>query len=282
MMEVMSKDEVLDISVIVPFKDKARLTLTCVESFVKFGPKVHEMLLVSNNSSGEELARIQEGVANYPFIKVLIYDHPFNYQKINNWAVKKSTGKNILFFNNDTELTSASVGLLERMYKLAQQKDVGMVGCTLLYGDERTIQHAGVYLRPGSLGDHLYVGKIYKQALARAGSDEFPYDISKDRKVTAVTGAVQLVSRHKFDKVNGFDERFIICGGDVDLCIRLNKAGFQSWLLGGGYIIHKESQSRSHKPIPYVDFHRSYLSYLQGYDLKVGDPFSPKITKDMK
>jgi len=275
---------IYDISVIIPFKDKSKMTLTAVASLLQYGPSLKEIFLVSNNSSDIELQQIREGIKNYKNIQLLEYNRPFNYQKINNWAVQQTSGDYILFLNNDTELTKNSVGTIEHMYGLASKKDVGMVGCILLYGDGMTIQHAGVYLHPGSLGDHVYIGKPYKKALAAANSptDDFPYPINEDRKLTAVTGAVQLVEKKKFDVVQGFDERFIIGGGDVDLCIRLNKAGYQTWIAHKGYIIHKESQSRSHKPIPYVDFYYSYLSYINGYDLKVGDPFVPKITKGMR
>jgi GT2 family glycosyltransferase len=272
----------LDISVIIPFKDKAKMTIDCIESFEKYGPQVKEFLLVSNNSDASELDIIRQNIDNKENIKLLEYNHPFNYQKINNWAVKKSNGKLILFLNNDTELNNHSVDLIEKMYEEAIKPGIGMVGCVLLYGDENTIQHAGVYLRPGSLGDHIYVGKSYVKALERTDVTEFPYSLLKDRKVTAVTGAVQLIERRKFDAVKGFDERFLICGGDVDLCIRLNAMGFSSLLVSGGYIIHKESQSRSHKPVPYVDFYYSYISYMKGYDTKLGDPLSPRITENMK
>lgn len=270
----------LDLSVIIPFKDKAKMTLQAVTSLLQYGPGVKEILLVSNNSSDSELQKIKDGIATINNARVVIYDHPFNYQKINNWAVKQTGGKYILFLNNDTELVPQSRGLLEAMYAEASKPQLGMVGCLLLYGDQKTIQHAGVFLRPGLQGDHLYVGQLLKNVLRDAGSEKYPYDIRESRPLTAVTGAVQMVERKKFETVNGFDERFIICGGDVDLCIRLNKAGYQTWYVGGtAYIVHKESQSRAYKPIPYVDFYHSYQSYIQGYDTKVGDPFVPKITE---
>jgi len=271
----------LDISVIIPFKDKAKMTAKAVSSFIEYGPAVKEFLLLSNNSSVEELSMLTKLIEPCGNVKVMEHNVPFNYQKINNWATKQTTGTFILFLNNDTEFTKESAGIIEAMYKKAGETKVGMVGCLLLYGDQKTIQHAGVFLRPGLLGDHMYVGKLYKKALAEANTDNFPYDVSESRPMTAVTGAVQIIERKKFEAVNGFDERFIVCGGDVDLCIRLNKAGYQTWYQGGGYIIHKESQSRSHKPVPYIDFYHSYMSYMNGYDVEKGDPFLPKITESM-
>lgn len=276
-------DTQLDLSVIIPFKDKSEMTIDCVESFLQYGPQVKEIFLISNNSSKDEVLKMEAYVSKYPkLIKLLEYNHPFNYHKINNWAVGKSTGKTIMFLNNDTELRPNSVGLIEKMYKKCHQKDVGIVGCLLLYGDEKTIQHAGVYLMPEGMADHMYITKRYSAALARTNKDEFPYDITSDLKMTAVTGAVNLVERSKFEKVGMYDERFLIGGGDVDLCIRLNKAGYQTWFVSGGYILHKESQSRKKIAISYSDFYWSYLSYITGYDPKVGDPFLPKITKKIR
>lgn len=275
----MAKPPQLDISVIIPFKNKSKMTLDCVHSIFRFGPSLKEIILVSNNSDDSDLKDVESGIKSYSNVRLFEYNHPFNYQKMNNWAVKQSTGKYILFLNNDTELKQQSVGLIERMLTKASEPKVGIVGCLLLYGGEKLIQHAGVYLVPGGLGEHLFVAKKYAKALSAGGkTKEFPYDITKDRPLTAVTGAVNLVERKKYDEINGFDERFIICGGDVDLCIRMNKAGYQTWYLGGGYIVHKESQSRKFTPIPYNDFYWSYLSYAKGFDENSGDPFLPKVT----
>jgi len=202
----------LDMTVVIPFKDKAAMTLDCINSLFLYGPTIKEIFLVSNNSTDDELAIIRDGIKDKKNIRLLEYNHPFNYQKINNWTVKRSTGKTILFLNNDTELRPASKGLLERMYQKSQEDHVGMVGCLLLFGGEKTIQHAGVYLMPGGQADHLYVAKKLSTAIQQAGTKEFPYDVRESRKLTAVTGAVQMVQRKKFDAVAGFDERFIIWG----------------------------------------------------------------------
>lgn len=280
----MKKQEslILDLSVIIPFKDKASLTLKAVETFIQYGPAVREFILISNNSSGKEMDVITRGMKDIPNAKIIRYNKPFNYQKINNFAVKQSVGKFILMMNNDIEFDKNSVGLVEKMYNKASKKDVGICGCTLLYGDKKHIQHAGVYLLPEGMADHLYVGKLYKNAVKNAESEKFPYNIMIDAKMTAVTGAFQLVEKRKFNTIDGMDERFIITGGDVDLCIRLNKKGYQTWFIGGGYIIHKESMSRRHISIPYSDFYYSYLSYITAYNTNTGDPFLPKITKNLK
>jgi GT2 family glycosyltransferase len=278
----MIEPKILDISVIIPFHNKSSMTIACVQSLIKYGPPLSEIALISNNSSKEELKTIVEFANQINNVFIYEYNKPFNYQKINNWAVRKCKSETIMFLNNDTELLSESSGLIEKMYKKAHMKTVGMTGCLLLFGDKKTIQHAGVYLMPEGQADHLYITKKYIAAIVRNDKNEFPYDITVDRPLTSVTGAVNIIERKKFDSVGGFDEKFIICGGDVDLCIRLNSAGYQTWYVAGGYILHKESQSRKHTPVPYNDFYCSYLSYIKGFDPIVGDPFLPEITKLIK
>lgn len=273
---------VLDLSVVIAFHNHAKMTIDCVSSLQKYGPNVREILLISNNSSPDELRIVEEYSKSQPNIRVLTWDYPFNYQKEYNWGISQTSGEFILMLNNDIELTEGSIGLIESMYKKASKKKVGIVGCTLLYGNERDIQHAGIFLMPEGMADHMYVRERYQTALKQVGSEKFPYDITKDMPMTAVTGASQLVRKSSFEKIGGFDEKFIICGGDVDLCIRMNESGLQTWFVGGGYMLHKESISRKFIPIPAEDFYNSYISYIKGYDPEIGDPFLPEITKKIK
>ena len=57
---IKSTNNELDLSVIIPFKDKASMTIDCLVSLLKFGPSVKEILLISNNSSTQELHKIEE------------------------------------------------------------------------------------------------------------------------------------------------------------------------------------------------------------------------------
>jgi len=265
---------VLDLSIIIPFKDKSDMTIACVNSLFTHGEAVQEIILVSNNSSSQELAKVAEAVRPRTNVTLLEYNKPFNFQAINNWAVRKSQGRVVMLLNNDIELVENSQGLLEAMYKEALKPETGAVGCVLLYEDNKTIQHAGVYLVAGGTADHLYIQQSYKKVMKKIASDPIAPDITKNMTVSAVTAAAVMIEREKFEQVKGLNEDFIICGGDVDLCLRLEAAGHKSVLLGAsnGYMIHKESKSRSMLAVPYVDFLESYKSYIKHFDMQKGDP----------
>jgi len=265
----------LDLSIIIPFKDKSELTLPCVHSLIKYNPGiVKEIVLISNNSSQKELDKVRDAVKDYPEVKIFVEDIPFNFQTLNNIGAKKSSGKVIMMLNNDTEFVPQSVGLLEYMYNKALEPSTGAVGAVLVYEDKRTIQHAGVYLLPGGTADHLYIGRNLK-AILRDESRRF--NIAKDLQVSAATAAVLMISRKHFNEIDGMDENFIVGGGDVDICLRLEKAGYKNFVAGAdnGIIIHKESKTRDVSSLPYSDFCVSYDSYIDFFDITKGDPHLP-------
>lgn len=267
----------LDLSIIIPFKNRSDMTSDCIITLFKYGETVKEVILVSNNSSENELNKIKSLAEKYPNARVLEYNHPFNFQAINNWAAKKATSRVIMLLNNDIELTPRSQGVLAKMYELAIKPDIGAVGAVLLYDDQKTIQHAGVYLIPGGTADHLYIGSSLSSVVKKISNHTLPFDITENLQVTAVTAASVMVERKKFEKIKGLNEDFIVCGGDVDLCLRLEERGYKNILLGSrsGIMIHKESKSRSLTDVPYGDFVESYKSYIKHFSIKSGDHYLP-------
>lgn len=259
----------LNITAIIPFKDHPKMTISCLESLKKCNIK--EILLVNNKSNKKTIKEIERYLDKYPNnFKLLNFPFKFNYQKINNWAANQATGKVLWLLNNDVEVESPE--LVEEMYHEALKKETGATGCVLLYEDKKTIQHAGVYLIPGKTADHLYIRKKASDLLKQKN---LPYNFRKNLDVAAVTAASLMVEKSKFDKINGFNEDFIITGGDVDLCLRLSEKGWNAKLIGfeKGFMLHKESISRSHLGIPYVDFVESYKIYSKHFNTENGDGF---------
>lgn len=266
----MSSTETLDLSIIIPFKNKSTLTIACIESLVKYAPNISEVLIISNSSTKEELNKVDVAVKKHKRYKLLEHNTPFNFQEINNWGIRNTKGRVVMLLNNDIELTQSSIGLIDKMYQEAIRPKVGAVGCVLVYEDRKTVQHAGVHFVPGGTADHLFIGKSLNYI-----KNQTNIDIKEGLETTAVTAAAVMIERSKLKSINNMNEDFIICGGDVDLCLRLKEKGFKTWLVGlnYGYMIHKESKSRSMISVPYVDFVESYRSYIKHFDFMNGDKY---------
>lgn len=261
------------ISIIIPFRDKSDLTNECMatlDAILDPAEKADvELILVNNRSSAEELAKLKVP-AGLRSMRVDA-DIEFNFQTLINMGAAKASGRFLLLLNNDIVFDGKSKGILRRLAEAAAKPEIGAVG-PLLYYPDGTLQHCGVVVGMHHYADHLYRGWTEAQANA------FPFTgFDKDRYVSAVTAAFLMVETRKYQEIKGMDERFIVCGGDVDLCIRLDQAGYKSLYLGSTSAIHLESKSRSASKIPENDFvqsRRSYDEFLNRYGGR--DPFYPE------
>ncbi len=136
--------------VIVPTRDRGEDVERCLSSlFAKAGYKDLEVILLDNGSTEKaSLATFERWAKKEPRVRVVRYNVPFNFSRINNYAVSKSTGHYVLFLNNDTEAKSA--GWIAAMVEQAQRPSIGAVGALLLYPDD-TVRTPGCH-RPGRGG----------------------------------------------------------------------------------------------------------------------------------
>ena len=179
-------------------------------------------------------AEFLKGIISDPRIKILVYaDQPFNYSKINNWAIAQCNSSIICLMNDDMEVISNN--WLEKLVIRVQISGVGAVGPLLLYPDNR-IQHAGVILGLGGPAGHQFTGlpKGHGGYFGRAGLEQ---DLS------AVTAACMILRKEVFDSIGGFNEDLAIAYNDVDLCIRIRRAGWRIIWTPEVELYHHESAS---------------------------------------
>jgi len=221
-------------TVVIPTRNKADLLRTCLEGLGKTEYEPLQTIVVDNGSADADAlsylhALEQQGVT------VLRLPGPFNFSALNNAAVRHATGDLLCFLNNDVEMLAPN--WLRLLAAQAVRPEIGAVGARLLYPD-RTIQHAGVVtgIGGGAGHAHRYVGEDECGYFQRARLPQL---------VSAVTGACLVVSREKFLAVGGFDEvDFPVAFNDVDLCLKLNARGWQSFYEPRATLIHHESKSR--------------------------------------
>ena len=83
--------------------------------------------------------------------------------------------------------------------------------------------------------------------------------------VSAVTAACLVVEKRKYDAVGGLDEEGLaIAFNDVDLCLKLEAAGWKNVYTPHAVLIHHESKSRGKDISPeHIDRYRRELAVLQ-------------------
>lgn len=226
------------VSVVIPSTCKLSLLKPCIESLLtKTSYLDYEILIVVNEVSynvseqSDYLNQIQDD----PKIKILVYeDQPFNYSKLNNWAIKHSDAPFVCLLNDDTEVISRN--WLSEMVFWSRQEGVGAVGAKLYYPDG-TIQHAGV-----TLGKE---GGFHAFRFLPGDSDGYMGRLQTVCNYSAVTGACLVVRREFYERVGGLDEEaFPVAFNDIDFCLKLGDQGFRVVWTPYAELFHKESVSR--------------------------------------
>lgn len=244
------------VSIIIPTKGNLKLLRACIESIeTKSSYKNYEIIVI-DNSRKEETKKYLESLK----YKILFYDKPFNFSKINSFAVANVRGEHVIFLNDDTEVISQN--WIESLLEHSEKPTVGAVGALLFYPDD-TIQHAGVLIGVGGVTSHAFEG------LSR---DDKGYKglVQTVRECSAVTGACMMIKKSLFDKIGGFDEKLAYSFNDVDLCLRLREKGYSIIYTPHAHLYHRGTSSRS-----YTEDNEEIRYFVKRYhDLILkGDPY---------
>lgn len=244
------------VSVIVPTRDQVRLLRACV-SGVLGATRYHdvEVVIVDNGSTDAATLRYLAVVALDPRVRVLAYDHPYNYSAINNFAAAQARGEYLCLLNNDTEILDAE--WLTELMRYAVKPQVGAVGAKLLY-DDGSIQHAGVVVGLGEAAGHAH-------RYLKPDDPGYFRQAHIPHYVSAVTAACLVVEKRKFLAVGGLDEEGLrIAFNDVDLCLKLARAGWRNVYAPQAVLVHHESKSRGRDHSPaHIDRYMNELGVLQ-------------------
>lgn len=252
------------VSIIIPTKDEINYLKNCVESILtKSTYTKYEIIILDNNSKRSKTKSWLKEMNKYSNIRVIAAYYPFCWSKLNNHGIAEANGDVFIFLNNDTEVISND--WIERLAEQSIRDDVGAVGPLLLYGDG-TIQHAGVVVGLGGWADHIFKG----MKPIHIGS---PYlSPMVKRNVLAVTGSCLVISRKTVDKIGKFDENFLVCGSDVEICLRAYERGLKNIYDPFVRLYHFESKTRIPDNIPSCDFEMSKRHYKK-YIENCGDPY---------
>jgi glycosyltransferase involved in cell wall biosynthesis len=263
--------------VVIPTRDRADLLRMSIGSLLATTPpEALDIVVIDHDSSEPELAAYLESLGDR--VRVMPYSGPFNYSRMNNQAVERFGGDHdlVLFLNNDVE--ALEPGWLERMRALAVMEDVGAVGATLLYPDNR-IQHAGVVIGPGGFAEHAMK---FAPLLDMGGRNPgYNCSLTAVRDWSAVTGACLMMPLDVFRAVGGFDETLPVGFNDTDLCLRVGERGLSVVNDGWAVLRHHESATRGRTGgTAHPEDAKLFAARWQAV-LTAGDPFyNPMLSLD--
>lgn len=257
------------VSIVIPNMDHIEVLRTCIDSILdKTTYENYEIIIIENNSKNEETFSYYRELEKNSCVKIVNWIGKFNYSAINNFGVQQAvTGEYIILLNNDIEVITPD--WIEQMLMFAQRTDVGAVGAMLYYPDE-TIQHAGVILGVGGVAGHSH--KNFNR-----GSYGYMSRATIVQNLSAVTFACVMIPRNVWDEVGGLDESFAVAFNDVDMCMRIRKAGYLIVWTPYAELYHYESKSRGLEDTPEKKkrFEGEVMRFQERWkdELAAGDPY---------
>ncbi len=235
-MPLVHRDARPDVSVVIPVFNKLELTRLCIESILRYSAQASfEIILVDNGSTDRTREWLKKQAAAGR-LKAILNQQNLGFSRGCNVGAEASSGRYILFLNNDMEVTP---NWLDPMVTtLDNDPAVGITGAKLLFPDN-TIQHAGVALVQN---EDPKVESLSGEHIAYQKPVNYP-DASQARYLQIVTGAALMIRWEIFSDLAGFSSDYWNGNEDVDLCLRAGEAGWKVVYRPESVIIHYESQS---------------------------------------
>ncbi|HVU16760.1 MAG TPA: glycosyltransferase family 2 protein [Candidatus Didemnitutus sp.] len=185
-------------------------------------------ILVVNNSPGDGVA--EWGRAAFPSVHFIEPEKNLGFGRGNNEGFRRSSGECLLFLNPDT---ISNAGTLDHLLqRVLAEPAIGMISPKLVLADG-TMDLAcrrGIptlwdgFCRAAGLASAFPKNPRFAGYNLTYLPDDGTYDVG------AINGAFMLGRRDVFATVAGpggavFDENFFMYGDDLDLCIRVARAG---------------------------------------------------------
>lgn len=230
------------VSIIIPTRDNAEFLKRCINSVLrKTSYQNFEIIIINNQTIEQESIDLFEKLQQNESIRILSYDHPFNYSAINNFAMAHAKGNILCLLNDDTEVIAPE--WLSVMVSYAINKRNGCIGAKLLYPND-TIQHAGVALGIGGVAGHVYL----KYPRNHPGHY---YRLKLTQNLSAVTGACLVIRKEVFIEARGLNEANLkVAFNDIDFCLKVRQLGYQNVWCPQALLYHHESLSRGYEDTP--------------------------------
>jgi O-antigen biosynthesis protein len=214
-----------DVSIILILHNRAELTFGCLSSIAEcLGAQSGVEVVILDNASTDATGTL---LARVTGARLIFSPENLHFLRGVNRAVGEARGRNILLLNNDAQILP---GTLEAAIRaLLSAGNIGAVGGRILLPDG-TLQEAGSIL----WNDGTATGYGRGQP---PGEPEFGFR----RDVDYCSGAFLLTPREVFERLGGFDERYVPAYyEEVDYCVRLHQAGLRVVFDPDVVVIHYE------------------------------------------
>lgn len=230
--------------------------LACVQSLLDEG--VVDIQVIDNGSTD---GSYQDCEQRYPNVPVTHLPNPGYGGGMNHGAAAMSN-EFVFILNPDARLSPGAIDAL--VARMDADPRLALLGPRILESDGSEYPSGR---RFPSLVDgigHAALGLFWTRNPFTRRYKMLDWDRRSYREVDWVSGSAMFVRRSAFDQLGGFDPDYWMYLEDVDLCYRLNKAGWKTAYEPAACVVHEQGTSTSKTPqaLRFVKVHQdSVLRY---------------------
>jgi len=214
-----------DLSVSIVNTNSRVLLLACLDSLAGTDA---EIVVLDNASEDGSADAVRE---RFPDVRMIAQTHRAGFGANHNTVIRATTGRYVYVLNEDT--TAGDWGFEALTAYLDDHPRVAALGPRIVYPDGRLQDSAWRFPTP-------LVSTVSLATLGRLGVTQSRGD--EPRAVDWVMGAAVLLRREALDDVGLFDESFFLYSEEVDLQVRLHRAGWEVHYFPRMSVVHHESQ----------------------------------------
>jgi hypothetical protein len=192
-----------------------------------------ELVIIDNGSTDASAKFIQE---NYPQVKLIQLNKNYGFCEGYNQGLKELSSDYYILLNSDVEVTP---GWIDQIIEM-MESDNKIAACQpkiLSYSERSKFEYAGA---AGGFIDWLGYPFCRGRIFNHLEEDFGQYD--EPMQVFWASGACLFIKSHLFHEMGGFKPEFFAHMEEIDLCWRLQNAGYAIWCnpksrvfhLGGG------------------------------------------------
>ena len=215
-----------DLSIIIVNYNTEGLLADCLRSvFAAAAPKNGlDVIVVDNNSSDGSVPMVAK---QFKQVKLVRNKANLGFARANNEGFKITKGKYILFLNSDTVVKRYS--LVKPLKFLKNHPKVGAITIKLVTADgSLDIDNHSGYPTPWASFTHFsYLSRLFPHS-----SIFNPYylglkKLNRIHTIPVAAGSFLMMPAKIFDQIGRWDEAYYFYGEDIDLCYRINQAGYK-------------------------------------------------------
>lgn len=223
-----------------------------------------EIIVVDNASDDGSVAMIKK---NFPEVKLIESKTNLGFSKANNIAFNKAEGKYIHFLNPDTVLSENYYDIL--LPFMEDREDIGAVGPRIIDGkgqyavdSKKAFPSFWVSVAKVLGLSNLFPHSSFFNKYYAAHIGEF-----ETAEVDILSGCSLLIKKEVILKSGGpFDEDYFMYCEDVDLCYRIQQAGFKNYYVPQVNMIHYKGESTKKLTYSYLKvFYKAHAHFVRKY-----------------